>query len=449
LPARIKLFFVFLTVFIAAPFVASSNLYGKSGSSKIPMLTIGIRTRREKVHIWGTKGFRVKDPATNRNLFARKKSTKLLITVHMKGFMIDGFGVKSKVTIEPLKGSLLYVDGKPYRGSFIIDEDRFGKITVINHIDVEKYLYGVIKSEMLINSPMEALKAQAVIARTFAIKYKDKFLKSRGYGLTDDTSSQVYIGVTGEDPRGTKAVDNTKGLCLTSYNKLIQCYYHAACGGWTLNNEDAWGGTARPYLRGIKCGYCTESYGHDWDLTLSYTTILEKLLEQGKRLGRITSIRSIRDDESQRAIVLVIENQKGQLRILGNLFRLAIGPTVLRSSFFNIEENDNQLTVPTEDWQSNIGKLDGNPDDKSDDNQSENHLLDRTKAQQSDLKMEAMIGNYLENINEPDQLKIHGAGSGHGVGLCQSGARGQAKLDRTFKQILEFYYVNTKVKSFY
>ena len=55
----------------------------------------------------------------------------------MKGFMIDGFGVKSRVRIEPLKGSLLYVNGKAYRGSFIVVEDRFGKITVINHIDVE------------------------------------------------------------------------------------------------------------------------------------------------------------------------------------------------------------------------------------------------------------------------------------------------------------------------
>lgn len=414
-----------LVAFIAATLLSPSPLSAKGKRfSSIPMLTIGVKTRREKVRIWGTKGFRVKDPVAGRNLFARKKSTPLLISVHMKGFMIDGFGVKSRVRIEPLKGSLLYVDGKAYRGAFIVEEDRFGKITVINHIDVEKYLYGVIKSEMLISSPMEALKAQAVIARTFAIKHKDKYLQSRGYGLTDDTSSQVYTGVSGEDPRGTRAVDDTKGLCLTYADTLMQCYYHASCGGWTINNEDAWGGGALPYLRSRKCGYCSDSHGFQWDLNLQYTTIIENLLEAGKSLGRIKSIRAIRDKESGRALVLVIDNEKGQLRILGNMFRLAIGASVLKSSFFDIE-----------DEQQGMPQL-----------ASSEHI---DNGHEGELKMKAMIGNYLHAINTPGELRIHGSGSGHGVGLCQSGARGQAELSKSFRQILEFYYKNTKVKDFY
>ena len=415
----------FLVILIAITILLPIELYGRSKAfDSIPMLTIGVRTRKEKVRIWGTKGFRVKDPQTKRNLFARKKATPLLISVHMKGFMIDGFGVKSRVRIEPLKGSLLYVDGKAYRGALIVVEDRFGKITVINHIDVERYLYGVIKSEMLISSPMEALKAQAVIARTFAIKHKDKYLHSRGYGLTDDTSSQVYTGVSGEDPRGTRAVDDTKGLCLTYSDKLIQCYYHASCGGWTINNEDAWGGGALPYLRSRKCGYCTDSHGYQWDLNLPYTTIIENLLEAGKRLGRITGIRAIRDKESGRALVLVIDNEKGQVRILGNMFRLAIGASVLKSSFFDIEDDQH-------------GGMPQLASSEGADNES------------GELKMKAMIGNYLHAINTPAELRIHGSGSGHGVGLCQSGARGQAELSKSFREILEFYYKNTKAKDFY
>jgi stage II sporulation protein D len=423
LPAKaIYLFVAFITLIITCP---STLRAADKAFTSIPMLTIGISTRQEKVKIWGTKGFRVKDPVADSNLFARKKATPLIISVHMKGFMIDGFGVKSRVLIEPLKDSLLYIDGKAYRGSFMVEEDRFGKITVINIIDVEKYLYGVIKSEMLISSPMEALKAQAVIARTFAIKHKDKFVESRGYGLTDDTSSQVYTGVAGEDPRGTKAVDDTKGLCLTYGGALIQCYYHACCGGWTINNEDAWGGGALPYLRSRKCGYCADSHSFQWDLKLPYTTIIENLLEAGNSLGRIESIKAIRDKESGRALVLIIENEKGQLRILGNMFRLAVGPSIVKSSFFDIEESQHN----------------GMPQLAS------SEISDN--SQQGELKMEEMIGNYLNAINTPGELKIHGSGSGHGVGLCQSGARGQAELHKSFREILEFYYKNTKVKDFY
>ena len=234
----------------------------------------------------------------------------------------------------------------------------------------------------------------------------------------------MYTGVTGEDPRGTQAVDDTRGLCLTYDGSLIQCYYHAACGGWTIDNEDAWGGSPLPYLRSRKCGYCTDSSGFEWDLNLSYTTILEHLLENGKNLGRINSIRAIRDDNSGRVLVLIIENDKDQVRMLGNMFRQAIGPTILKSSFFDIEE-DEAMGLP----QLAAGTGDS--------------------TTEGELKMKAIIGNYLEKVSRPKELRIHGSGSGHGIGLCQSGARGQAELGAKFADILEFYYKNTKVKSLY
>ena len=360
--------------------------------NNVPILTVGIKVRQEKVRIGSTKGLRVFDGHSGRQLFSKLKPKPMVLRVDPKGFLIEGYGVRSKIRVEPRPGSLLSVNGDKYRGDFVIEEDRFGKITVINVIDVEEYLYGVIKSEMLISSPMEALKAQAVIARTFAIKHKERYTKIRGYGLSADTSSQVYTGVGGEDPRGTRAVDATRGRVLTFKGNLIDSYYHSACGGWTLDNEDAWGGSPLAYLRARRCGYCADSPGFSWKVCLSYDKILEKLLEDGQKLTSIRSIRTINDPQSNgRVLVLIIENGKGQLRMLGNMFRLAMGANVIKSAFFFVDESSKKNAGP---------------------------LAKAGNTSEAEKKMRELIGDYLEQVTAPRELVLDGCGSGHGVGLC-------------------------------
>jgi len=412
---RLQIASVLLTAVLAA----------RTWAADAQILTVGIRVRRESVMLGASRGLRVVDGLSGRRLFSKLKTTPMRIVVDPKGFLIEGFGVRSKIRVEPLDGSLLSVDGLPYRGSFVVEEDRFGKVTVINVIDVEQYLYGVIKSEMLISSPMEALKAQAVIARTFALKYKDRYLDSQGFGLTDDTSSQVYTGVRGEDPRGTRAVDETRGMVLTYQGQLVQSYYHSACGGWTLNNEDAWGGSPLPYLRARRCGYCADSPGFAWHVTLPYTTILERLLEAGYRLGAIRSIETSDDPVAHRALLLKIINDHDEVRILGNQFRLAVGADVIKSAFFAVASPKSSAGAPLE-----TAAL-------------------PSETGEGELKMQQLIGDYLKQANPTRELTLDGCGSGHGVGLCQSGARGLAELGASFREILEFYYRDAAVKTLY
>ena len=144
------------------------------------------------------------------------------------------------MSVEPLVHSILAVDGQRYRGRFRIEESSFGRINVINVLDIENYLKGVIPAEMLVSSHMDALKAQAVVARTFALKQVRRSRRSEGYDLTADTASQVYRGLGGEEARASKAVDITRGEVVHIRNTLVDAFYHQACGGRTQNNENVW-----------------------------------------------------------------------------------------------------------------------------------------------------------------------------------------------------------------
>lgn len=151
------------------------------------------------------------------------------------------------------------VGGKPYRGAIEVAINSSGRINVINEVSVEDYLRGVLPMELSpIGYPeIEALKAQAVAARSYALYHRGDH-DVDGYDLRDDARSQVYGGVTAEHELSDRAIDETRGLVAaskTADNRWtpIDAMYTANCGGHTENNEDVFGGTARAYLRGVAC----------------------------------------------------------------------------------------------------------------------------------------------------------------------------------------------------
>ena len=141
------------------------------------------------------------------------------------------FGV-SGVSIKSGGDSKIFLNKKPFRGDIEVVKKPNGKLMVINVIDVEDYLYGVLYNEVSHKWPMEALKAQAIAARTFAL-YEAKKTSSQPYDLRSDVYSQVYSGSDFERWSTRKAVDATKGEVLTYDRELIPAYYHAACSGGT------------------------------------------------------------------------------------------------------------------------------------------------------------------------------------------------------------------------
>ena len=282
-------------------------------------------------------------------------------------------------------------EGQPYRGSIEVRRTPAGRLTAINELDLERYLYGVIKGEMDPRWPAEALKAQAVAARTLALQNLEELrgkFASEGYTLRATTDSQVYLGFSGEAPGAIAAVDGTRGIVMTFRGQPIFAAYHSNSGGHTEDSENVWG-TAHPYLRGVPDPQALDAPDEQWTARLSLAFVEAALRRGGVGLTGIVSIEPARITPWGRLVTLRLADEAGHRREIGaNLFRLLIGPGVIRSTMFVVNR-------------------------------------------------------------EGADVAFVGRGSGHGVGLDQWGARGLALRGSTFEQILSYYYTGITIEHRY
>lgn len=254
----------------------------------VPEISVGVFERQEKLKISAEFGFTIYDSDQKKvELFKRWNKTPLDIVSTAVGFNFEKVKNQRSIYIVPFRKKPLSINSMAFRGEFEIREDRFGKMTVVNFLDLESYLYGVIKSEMLLNSPLEALKAQAVVARTYAIRNRDKFTKELGFGLTRDVRSQVYNGVNDEHPLALRVVDETRGRIVTHNGEPIAAYYHSACGGATQDSSH-WGSQVA-YLRAVACKYCDSYKELGWERELSLAEVTNRLREKGQRIPNLRS----------------------------------------------------------------------------------------------------------------------------------------------------------------
>lgn len=156
------------------------------------------------------------------------------------------------------EGLLVLVDGKPYRGGLRVVVNSRGTLTVINRVDMEEYLYGVVPAEMGPKryDAIEALKAQAVAARTYAYAHLKQF-EAEGYDLCATPKCQVYAGFSAEDPLSSAAVDATRGLALASAGRFADALFVSTCGGRTEDVENVFGEMPVPYLVSVECAELT------------------------------------------------------------------------------------------------------------------------------------------------------------------------------------------------
>ena len=146
------------------------------------------------------------------------------------------------------------VDGKPYRGALRVFVNPRGTLSVVNLVDLEEYLYGVVPAEMGPRryDAIEALKAQSVAARTYALAHRGQF-EAEGYDLCATPKCQVYAGRAAEDPLSNGAVDATRGLVLAFQGGFADALFVSTCGGRTENVENVFGETPVPYLVSVDC----------------------------------------------------------------------------------------------------------------------------------------------------------------------------------------------------
>ena len=215
-------------------------------------IKIGLLTNVDRAGVGTDVAGRMISVYTNKTV-ATTEAMKGYILVPYKGQI----AVENKGQYVPLNTDALVLrtdsagfvstKGKWYRGKLLV-KNIGGSLTVINDISVEEYIRGVVPTEMSPSWEYEALKAQAIAARSFALANLGKQAKY-GYDLKDNTEDQAYGGASSETDKTNRAVDETEGLVLTYDMKIISAYYSASAGGYT--NTSAWGGANLPYLHSV------------------------------------------------------------------------------------------------------------------------------------------------------------------------------------------------------
>jgi stage II sporulation protein D len=295
------------------------------------------------------------------------------------------------IWVEPSNGGYVFVGDKWYRGRvLVIPTD--GGLTAVNYVDLDQYLYSVVGGEMGSRFPMEALRAQAIAARTYAL-YQRQTSANDVFDVGDTTAWQFYDGLTKESAETRAAVDSTSSLVLTYNSQIINAVFSACSGGHTQNSEDVWT-SALPYLRGVEDYDLTFPQGLEkcqWTVPIS----AQKLKDAVSGIGDITGFTTepLANGKITR-IKFVGEN--GERTLTGSQMREALG---LRG-------------IPSR--------------------------IDVTQTQQV-----ASAGSRVPVV--PSEFQISGGGYGHGIGLSQWGAMGMAQAGNNFQQILLHYYTGVQL----
>lgn len=285
-----------------------------------------------------------------------------------------------KAFVRPEGPGEVWVDGKKYRGIIEIDRDRNGTITLVNELSIEDYVMGVLAGEIPSSWPMEALKAQAIAARTFAVfQQSESRRKKQPYDLENTALFQMYLGSQLVNDRIRQAVTATRGEVLTYHDAPIMAVFHSNCGGKTSDPKGVWN-QGQPYLRSVHCSYCEKGGHFHWRVEIPISDLVRKLRVSGAGLSDIVQLQVLDRDESDRVTTLTIMDGDGQRKkVKGSTFRMAAGPDLIRSTRFDAEVRG-------------------------------------------------------------DKIVFNGKGWGHGVGLCQEGAYGMAKQGYGAFDILRHYY---------
>jgi len=288
--------------------------------------------------------YKIVDFQTKEVLRQGKKLRNLVVSTED----IGSEGIK----ILPGERARVYVNKRQFRGVIDIIKKEDKRLMVVNHIDLEEYLYGVLYHEVSHRWPVEVLKAQAITARTYAL-YQKLVSKNKYFDLAADIYSQVYGGRTSETWRTTRAVNLTQGRVLTYEAKIFPTYYHATCGGHTSEATTLWNIDV-PALRSRVCNFCKVSPHYKWRKELSMEYIKRKLRDAGYEI-QIISVSILKRDETGRILDMILKGKNSDIELSGNRFRLFIGPNTIKSTNFEIQTKGKHLIFYGKGWGHGIG----------------------------------------------------------------------------------------------
>ncbi|NLD27958.1 MAG: SpoIID/LytB domain-containing protein [Myxococcales bacterium] len=313
---------------------------------------------------------------------------RLLVKSDSSGIYIDDKPYPDG-TVLTNRGSTYSIGDRTFHGSLELHRNDGGLLKVINRLPIERYLVGIVGSEISPRWPIEAMKAQVVAARTYAmnkIQAMKKTHSQKPYDIVATVLAQVYHGSHVEDPRAVAAVDETRGEMLYRNGAIFPAYYHSCCGGLTEHAHNVWDGE-----RGgpaIADSFCKKSPKAKWNYEVSLSSFRSALRNSGKTIGEISAVETIPLPDSPRVDLLVIEDENGLQMVEARELRKIFGYQNIKSTWFN--------------------------------------------ASLSEAK-----------------ISFTGNGYGHGVGMCQWGAKAMAEAGKHYKEILFHYYPDAVIKRAY
>lgn len=260
---------------------------------------------------------------------------------------VDGHAIGEHLTLSPSSTDWLTIDGLPYRGDITVTVGNDNTMLVINTVFIDDYLRGVLPAEMPPGWPSEALKAQAVASRTYALASLDP---SAPFDLCATTDCQVYGGVLVEDDRTNAAIEATTGEVVMFGQELAQTYYHSDSGGHVASSGEVWGDSL-PYLP-ARSDVQASSPHRSWTFRLDPARIQRDLRELGYAPGQVTAVRVVEYSDSGRAVTADIITTAGTIRLTGSLLSNTVRGWGMKSTRFRMTGD---LSATGDGWGHGVG----------------------------------------------------------------------------------------------
>ena len=411
--------------------------------------------------------------------------------------------------IKATNKSNITLNDRSYRGVIEFGRYRGKNITAVNVVNIDDYLYSVVPSEMPASYHQEALKAQAIAARTYTTTNLHVH-NLDGYELCDNIHCQMYKGFDNENDKTNKAVDDTKGLIAYYNNIPINAVFHASSGGHTANSEDVWI-EQTPYLKGVP--EINELDRNNWTRTYTTSDIEAIVTAKGDKIGKVKDIVISKISQTGHITELKIVGTTGTKTLKNENIRSYFSPNggSLESRIFTINDKGSYPigNATTEYIPSDNNGVNNDFKEEINENNDKNEYYvlgskgnkkiyyvnntyisganGNTVSKKNNIIVQDIKGNtnsYYSNQNQSQNVKnlennnnitfdaskpnigsnmnisntpvstanssgnfvFKGYGWGHGAGMSQKGANGMAQMGYTYKQILEYYYTGIEVK---
>jgi len=372
----------------------STYIPSKSKTNNHQKIKVRIAKNLKNVEISGTDLTRYLHPVKQQKTYAGRKKVKF----NCNYFSQDNKKIQKQLLLASLNSStgLVTFDKKKYQGQIhvVTSKGKGSSCDVVNELDMDTYIGSLLSKEMNASWPLEALKAQAIAARTYAIhKIETASMFGRAYyDLENSEKHQVNGDFFDVTRRTMRAARETSGVVLKNKNgKLTPAFFHASCGGHTLRPRDVWANKVVGYEKVAECNYCKKK--DNWQVNLDRER-LKKLISWAMKKNYIPKV-----DLNKRMLIYKDKKSRKVLHIKVGSKKVRLKKSLFRRYFGRVDFPSNNF--------------------------------------------------YLADGIGKGPIHFVGKGNGHGVGLCQVGSKGLAHRGWDYKKILSHYFPELKIRKVY